>query len=91
MLHNKTVGFFGFNESEDKIDGITIQMISEAQNHGIGSFYLEQIITLSKKTNKAIFLKVFKSNPAKDLYKRFCFETYDETDTHYLMRYNPVL
>jgi ribosomal protein S18 acetylase RimI-like enzyme len=91
MLYNKTVGFFGYNELEDKIGGITIQMIKEAQNHGLGSYYLEYLLLLSAKSNKPIFLKVFKSNPAQNLYKRFGFEIYDETSTHYLMKYIPTV
>ena len=89
-FHNVTVGFFSYNELEDKIEGISIQMIELAQNKGMGSFYLQFIISLSQKTNKPIFLKVFKSNPAQNLYKGFGFEIYCETETHYLMRYNPM-
>ncbi|MFA6942017.1 MAG: GNAT family N-acetyltransferase [Clostridiaceae bacterium] len=90
LLNNVPVGFFAYNEQKDKIDGISIQMIEIAQNKGVGSFYLKHITSLSKDTNKPIFLKVFKSNPAKNLYKRFEFEIYCETVTHYLMRYNPI-
>jgi len=44
---------------------------------------------LSKEIKKPIFLKVFKSNPAQNLYKQFGFETYSETSTHYLMKFDP--
>ena len=82
LLRGKTVGFFAFDEREDRIDGITIQMLEQARNHGLGSWYLEQITA----RGKPIELKVFKSNPAQQLYARFGFVTYEETDTHYLMR-----
>lgn len=85
-----TVGFFAYNELEDKIDDISIQIIEKAQNKGVGSFYLRHITSLSKRTNKPIMLKVFKSNPAGNLYKRFGFEKYMETASHYFMRYNPT-
>ena len=91
LLHNETVGFFAFGELDDRIGGISIQIIDKAQNMGIGSFYLNKIISLSKKSGKPIFLKVFKSNPAQNLYKRFGFKTYDETPSHYLMRYDPIM
>ena len=90
LFNNVTVGFFSYNELEDKIEGISIQMTELAQNKGMGSFYLQFITSLSQKTNKPIFLKVFKSNPARNLYKRFGFDKYSETETHYLMRYNPI-
>ena len=87
-LHSETVGFFAFDEQEDKIGGITIQITKEARNHGLGSFYLKEIVSVSDASNKPIFLKVFKSNPAQNLYKRFGFTVYDETATHYLMKYS---
>lgn len=91
LLNNVTVGFFAYNELDDKIEGISIQMLEVSQHKGVGSFYLQHITSLSNKVNKPIFLKVFKSNPAQNLYKRFGFIEYSETESHYLMRYNPTL
>jgi ribosomal protein S18 acetylase RimI-like enzyme len=65
-------------------------MIEIAQNRGMGSFYLRHITSLSNETNKPVFLKVFKSNPAQNLYKGFEFEIYSETVSHYLMKYTPM-
>ena len=83
LLRGETVGFFAYDEHAALIDGITIQMLEQARNHGLGSWYLEQITT----KNKPIELKVFKSNPAQKLYARFGFVVCDETASHYLMRY----
>lgn len=88
ILDGETVGFFGYGELEDRIDEITIQMLEKAQNYGVGSYYLGEITKLSDKTDKPIFLKVFKSNPAQNLYKRFGFKIYDESMSHYFMRYS---
>ncbi|MCL2446955.1 MAG: GNAT family N-acetyltransferase [Oscillospiraceae bacterium] len=90
LLHGEVVGFFSFDDLEAEISGITIQMIEKAQNMGIGSFYLHHITALANQNNKPIFLKVFKSNPAQYLYQRFGFMSYEETDTHFLMRYDPA-
>jgi ribosomal protein S18 acetylase RimI-like enzyme len=90
LLNGEAVGFFSFDVLENKIAGITIQMIDKAQNMGVGSFYLHHITSLSDKNKTPIFLKVFKSNPAKNLYERFGFTVYDETESHYLMRYDPA-
>jgi len=89
LLNNEAVGFFAFDELHDRIDGISIQMLGKAQNMGIGSFYLNHIVSLSEKDKKPISLRVFKSNPAQNLYKKFGFKIYDETHSHYLMRYDP--
>lgn len=90
LLNNVPVGYFAYNELDDKIEGISIQILELSQRKGVGSFYLQYITSLSKKNNKPIVLKVFKSNPAQNLYKRFGFDKYSETDTHYLMRKNPI-
>lgn len=89
LLNNVTVEFFAYNELDDKIESISIQMLEVSQRKGVGSFYLQYITSLSNKTNKPIYLKVFKSNPTQNLYKRFGFLEYSETESHYLMRYNP--
>lgn len=90
LLNNVSVGFFAYNELNDKIEGISIQMLEVSQRKGVGSFYLQYITSISNKANKPIFLKVFKSNPAQNLYKRFGFFKYNETKSHYLMSYNPT-
>lgn len=89
LLNGSTVGFLAFDVLEDRIDGVMIQMLAEVQNKGIGSFYLRHIVSLSNQQNKPIFLRVFMSNPAQNLYMRFGFEVYDKTISHYLMRYDP--
>ena len=64
-------------------------MIEKAQNKGVGSFCLQHIVSLSEKSHTPIFLRVFMTNPAQNLYKRFGFEVYDQTQSHYLMQYVP--
>lgn len=91
LLNDSIAGFLAYNVQEDKIDGVMIQMLEYAQNKGIGSFYLNYIVSLSNQQNKPIFLQVYISNPAQDLYKRFGFTVYDKTISHYLMRYDPKI
>ena len=86
LLDSETAGFFAYDEQDGKIDGVSIEMIEKARNKGMGSFYMRHIIELSEKSGKPVFLKVFKSNPAQNLYKRFGFRVYDETASHFLMR-----
>lgn len=89
IMNGETVGFISYDETAYKIEEVSLKMIPKAQNLGLGSLFLNKITSLSYKTNKPAFLKVFKSNPAQNLYKRFGFEIYDETHSHYLMRYDP--
>ena len=89
LLQGKTVGFFSFNEGTDVIDGLTIQMLPEARNFGLGSWYLKYLTDLSEHTGKIVILKVFKSNPAQQLYIRHGFGICDDLKAHYLMKYEP--
>ena len=90
LLFDEIVGFFAFDELNDKIDGVSIQMIEKARNMGIGSYYLKHIHSLSERDKKPIFLKVFKSNPAQNLYRRFGFVVYNDSISHYFMKYTPT-
>ena len=87
LYDGEPAGFLAYDETEDKIDGVAIQMIEKARNKGVGSFFLTTITSLSEKTGKPVFLHVFRSNPAQTLYRRFGFITIGETASHYLMRY----
>lgn len=91
LLYGETVGFFGFDEREDVLEGITIQLAEKARGQGIGSFFLQQVAALSDRTGKPALLRVFHSNPAKGLYQRFGFEAVGETASHCQMRYTPAL
>ncbi|MBQ8425174.1 MAG: GNAT family N-acetyltransferase [Clostridia bacterium] len=50
---------------------------------GIGTIILKDII--KKHKDKEIYLRVFKNNPAQNLYKRLGFEIIGETHSHYKM------
>lgn len=90
LLQNAvTVGFLAYDEQKDQIAGMSIQMLETARGQGVCSCYLESVTALSARQQKPAFLKVFKTNPAQRLYKRFGFRIYDETATHYRMRYDP--
>ena len=88
-INGETVGFLGYNETEDRIHGVTIHMYESAQNRGIGSHFLRELTALSVSTGKPVYLKVFKSNPAQELYRRYGFCAYDETESHFLMKFSP--
>ena len=91
FFNGELIGFFAFDELDDKIGGVMIQMMENAQGKGVGTFYLKHLTSIANSKNKPIFLQVFKSNPAKNLYQRYGFTTYDESISHCLMRYNPAV
>ena len=60
-----------------------IIVIPSYQGHGIGSDILLSIF--QQYPQLKMYLQVFKSNPAVNLYKRLSFTITDETRTHYMM------
>lgn len=62
---------------------VSIRILPEHQNSGIGTKVIEDILTKSKKP---VRLQVLKINPAQNLYKRLGFEKVGETETHFLMK-----
>ena len=83
-VENRPVGFF--SDGEDTPEGYhpnNLCLLPECRGKGIGSDILNNVF--AKHKNQNIYLKVFKSNPAQNLYKRLGFEVYDETKSHYLM------
>lgn len=83
-VKNKIAGFVdGHNKDENSYEQGNICLLPEFRRQGIGSWYLNEMIKKHKKQD--IYLRVFKSNPAQHLYKRFGFKVYGETKSHYLM------
>ncbi len=58
-------------------------ILPEYQGNGIGTGILRNV--LEENRNVRIYLKTYKENPARNLYRRVGFVKYDETETHWLM------
>jgi len=89
LLHNEIVGFMGYDLKEGKIADVSIHIVEKAQNKGIGTCFILNLIELSKGFRKPILIEVAKSNPAQNLYRRLGFEVYKEKDAFYFLKYNP--
>ncbi len=79
-------GFLILLEDEKELELKEINLLQKFQNNGIGSNILKEVLKQGKEQEKAVKLQVLKVNPAIKLYRRYGFEVYDETDTHYLMK-----
>lgn len=85
-LNKQKIGFFilSFNE---KAVLMNIQIKAEFHSKGIGKAaikYCEQVCINHDYTE--LYLQVFLNNPARTLYERLGFETYEINDTHYKMK-----
>ena len=90
LLNNETVGFLNYDQKEDRFDNISVHIIEKAQNKGIGTLFLLNLIELAKEFGKPLFIEVVKSNPAQNLYRRLGFEIYKEDDVFYFLRYKYI-
>ena len=87
-LGKQNIGYYKLNETEDNIYFCDIILDQNFQGIGIGSSILKAIIEASKAKNKVINLGVFKMNQrAMMLYRRFGFKVVEETQTHYMMKF----
>jgi len=88
LLNDEIVGFVNYDHKKDKIDDITIFLVEEIQNKGIGTLFISNLIKLSNEYSIPAFIEVIKTNPAQNLYKRLGFEIYKEQDVFYFLKYN---
>lgn len=82
-IKNKKVGFINGQIGDDCYNQGNICILPKFQNQGIGTKILKSIIESHKTMD--IKLKVFKNNPARNLYERLGFQIDGETNSHYLM------
>ena len=84
--NGQRAGFFILNFA-GKAHLKNIQIGSGFQNLGLGSQTLEHCELESiKKRFYTLYLEVFLDNPARNLYERSGFETYEITKSHYMMK-----
>lgn len=80
------IGLFTYYNDIDNKENIFIDMIvllPEYRGKGIGARLLEFLI--SNNENKRIYLRTYKGNPARKLYRRYGFKTYKEEE-HYVWK-----
>lgn len=82
-----SVGYLQLNEQKSEIHIVNILILPEFQNRGLGTQIIKNLVVKARNSGKTLKLGVFKVNTrAKSLYESLGFKTYDESETHYLMR-----
>ena len=71
--------------SESEIYLGEIQISKDFQNQGIGTSLIQSLIQEAQTSNKKLWLKVLKGNPAQKLYQRLGFTNLQESSTHSIM------
>ena len=75
-------GFWRTIERETEMLLVSIRILPEFQNRGIGTKIIKNLLNESKNP---VRLQVLKVNPARRLYERLGFKIFDETETHFKM------
>lgn len=83
----KDAGFLRVSEKETEIVLISIRLLPQFQNQGIGTKLIKDVLNEASRKNKPVCLQVLKTNPAKRLYEKLGFRVFGETETHFLMRF----
>lgn len=89
VWNNETVGFLGYNRTEDQIDNVFIRIIEKFQNKGIGTLFLLKLKEVSGEFGIPVWIVAVKTNPAQNLYKRLGFEFEKEENVFYYFKYMP--
>lgn len=89
IIDNKDIGIYVKHITQDGDMFINeISIVQEYQNKGIGTSILKKQLEENKQKGIRTILQVFKDNPARKLYVKLGFKTYNETETHYQMEVN---
>lgn len=84
-----TVGVVGLVHHVDQVYVTRIEVHPDAQNQGIGTAVLRQILQEAGEVGKAVSLHVFGINPARRLYERLGFRPLSGHDGRILMKAIP--
>jgi ribosomal protein S18 acetylase RimI-like enzyme len=87
VADGKDAGFLRVFEKEAETVLISIRLLPEFQNRGIGTKLIKDVLAASLAKNKPVRLQVLKINPARNLYEKLGFKVFGETGTHFLMRF----
>lgn len=87
-VNEMSIGIVETNTVENTFHIVELEILPEYQGKGIGSAIISEIIETEKSKCREIEIGCFKINmSAIKLYKRMGFRIYNETDTHYLMKF----
>lgn len=86
VFENQDAGFFWFKEKPLENLLVSIRLLPEFQNKGIGTQIIKNAI---KNSGQPTGLQVLKVNPARRLYERLGFQIVGETETHFVMTVTP--
>lgn len=89
LLDEEPIGRLYVDRREDEIRIIDIALLAEHRNKGIGSTFLNDILSEGQQEGLPVRIHVEQNNPALRLYERLGFQKIGENGIYYLMEWSP--
>ncbi len=87
IVDSQDAGFLEVIDEQSETLLSSVRLLPEFQGKGIGTQIVQKVIDEAKKKNQPVRLQVLKINPARRLYERLGFKVFDESETHFRMRF----
>lgn len=87
VADGEDAGFLCVKEKETETVLVSIRLMPDHQNKGIGTWIIKDLLA---KSEGCVTLWVLKVNPARKLYERLGFTIEEETETHFFMKREKV-
>jgi ribosomal protein S18 acetylase RimI-like enzyme len=85
VYEGRDVGVLHVEQHATEIFLADIAIEPEAQNRGLGTAMIGDVLAAGQALDLPVTLRVLKVNPARRLYERLGFEVASETPTHWVM------
>jgi GNAT superfamily N-acetyltransferase len=84
-LDGRPVGCQWVRQHPDALQLVRLYLLPEVQGKGVGTELMSQLCERAARFGLVVRLRVFRVNPAQNLYLRLGFKVIGETETHLLM------
>ena len=87
QVDGEDAGLLDAEEGPDHVALNRIELLPKFQRRGLGGRVIRGLLADARRKDKPVLLQVLRVNPARALYERLGFTAYEETKTHYKMRF----
>jgi ribosomal protein S18 acetylase RimI-like enzyme len=89
VVEGVDAGVLRVDETPETLFLVLIELAPEFQGRGLGAQIIRDVQERASARGLPVTLQVLKVNPARRLYERQGFRLTGETETHFLMRWDP--
>jgi ribosomal protein S18 acetylase RimI-like enzyme len=91
QLNGDDVGMIEVEPRANELFLVSIQILPRFQGQELGTSLIRELQRDAEARMMAVILSVITNNQARALYERLGFSITGETETHYWMRWSPIL